>query len=219
MIEKNLKIIQEQINKTCKIYHRKTDDVKIIAVSKTIASEKIIEAINCGCSVFGENYVQEASDKWTDLKLKFPDISLHLIGNLQSNKVKQALNIFDYIQTLDREKLAIALSKELIKCKAQTKFFIQVNIGEESQKSGIEISQVDDFVKYCINDLKLKIEGLMAIPPASDFASPYFALLKKIANRNHLKKLSMGMSSDYQQAIALGSSHIRIGTAIFGDRK
>jgi uncharacterized pyridoxal phosphate-containing UPF0001 family protein len=155
-----------------------------------IPKEKIIEAINCGCSVFGENYVQEASDKWTDLKLKFPDISLHLIGNLQSNKVKQALNIFDYIQTLDREKLAIALSKELIKCKAQTKFFIQVNIGEESQKSGIEISQVDDFVKYCINDLKLKIEGLMAIPPASDFASPYFALLKKIANRNHLKKLN-----------------------------
>ena len=212
-------MIKEKIASTCKIFNKNSDDINIIAVSKTIASEKIYEAINCGCKIFGENYVQEASQKFPEIKKKFPDISLHLIGHLQSNKVKEALEIFDCIQTLDSEKLAKALAKEIQKQDKNIEIFIQVNIGQESQKYGIEIDDVDDFIRFCKMDLSLNIVGLMAIPPANELASSYFALLKKIANKNNLHKISMGMSSDYSQAIALGSTHIRLGTALFGERK
>jgi pyridoxal phosphate enzyme (YggS family) len=219
MIKRNLILIKEKIASTCKIYNKNSDDINIIAVSKTIASEKIYEAIDCGCRIFGENYVQEAYQKFPEIKKNFPDISLHLIGHLQSNKAKEALEIFDCIHTLDSEKLAKALGKEIQKQNKKIEIFIQVNIGQEAQKYGIEITNIDDFIKFCKKDLSLNIVGLMAIPPINELASPYFALLKKIADKNNLKKISMGMSSDYEQAIALGSTHIRLGTALFGERK
>jgi len=219
MIKQNLILIKEKIALTCKIYNKNSNDINIIAVSKTIASEKIHEAINCGCKIFGENYVQEAYQKFPEIKKNFPDISLHLIGHLQSNKAKEALEIFDCIETLDSERLAKILSKEIQKQNKNLEIFIQVNIGQEAQKYGIEINHVDDFIKFCKKDLSLNIVGLMAIPPANELASPYFALLKKIADKNNLHKISMGMSSDYDQAIALGSTHIRLGTALFGERK
>jgi pyridoxal phosphate enzyme (YggS family) len=219
MIKQNLILIKEKIASTCKIYNKNNDDVNIIVVSKTIASEKIYEAIACGCKNFGENYVQEAYQKFPAIKENFPDISLHLIGHLQSNKVKEALEIFDYIHTLDSEKLAKILSKEIQKQNKNLEIFIQVNIGQEAQKYGIAINDVDGFVKFCKKDLSLNIVGLMAIPPADELSSPYFALLKKIADKNNLAKISMGMSADYDQAIALGSTHIRLGTTIFGERK
>ncbi len=203
----------------CKTYNINSEEVNIIAVSKTIASEKIYEAIACGCKIFGENYVQEASEKFLLIKEKFPEISLHLIGHLQSNKAKEAVELFDSIHTLDSEKLAKALKKEIEKQNKKIEIFIQVNIGQEAQKFGIDLKQIDDFVKFCQKDLMLNIVGLMAIPPANELASPYFALLKKINEKHNLPKISMGMSSDYEQAIAFGATHIRLGTALFGERK
>lgn len=224
-------MIKEQISNCCKIYGRNSNDISIIAVSKTIASEKIIEAISCGCKLFGENYLQEAQQKFIEIKKNYPDISLHLLGHLQSNKVKEALELFDCIHTLDSEKLALTIKKTREKILEKNnldlnqkslknlEIFIQVNIGEEPQKFGIAVNQTDEFVKFCQNDLMLNIVGLMAIPPANELPSPYFALLKKINDRNNLKKISMGMSGDFLEAIALGSSTIRIGSAIFGERK
>lgn len=231
MIRQNLNVIKEQISNCCKIYGRNSNDISIIAVSKTIASEKIIEAISCGCKLFGENYLQEAQQKFIEIKKNYPEISLHLLGHLQSNKVKEALELFDCIHTLDSEKLALTIKKTREKILEKNnsdlnqkslknlEIFIQVNIGDEPQKFGIAINQTDEFIKFCQKDLMLNIVGLMAIPPANELPSPYFALLKKINDRNNLKKISMGMSGDFLEAIALGSSTIRIGSAIFGERK
>jgi pyridoxal phosphate enzyme (YggS family) len=231
MIGQNLNVIKEQISNCCKIYGRNSNDISIIAVSKTIASEKIIEAISCGCKLFGENYLQEAQQKFIEIKKNYPDISLHLLGHLQSNKVKEALELFDCIHTLDSEKLALTIKKTREKILEKNnsdpnqkslknlEIFIQVNIGDEPQKFGIAVNQTDEFIKFCQKDLMLNIVGLMAIPPANELPSPYFALLKKINDRNNLKKISMGMSGDFLEAIALGSSTIRIGSAIFGERK
>jgi pyridoxal phosphate enzyme (YggS family) len=231
MIGQNLNVIKEQISNCCKIYGRNSNDISIIAVSKTIASEKIIEAISCGCKLFGENYLQEAQQKFIEIKKNYPDISLHLLGHLQSNKVKEALELFDCIHTLDSEKLALIIKKTREKILEKNnsdpnqkslknlEIFIQVNIGDEPQKFGIAVNQTDEFIKFCQKDLMLNIVGLMAIPPANELPSPYFALLKKINDRNNLKKISMGMSGDFLEAIALGSSTIRIGSAIFGERK
>ena len=231
MIRQNLNVIKEQISNCCKIYGRNSNDISIIAVSKTIASEKIIEAISCGCKLFGENYLQEAQQKFIEIKKNYPEISLHLLGHLQSNKVKEALELFDFIHTLDSEKLALTIKKTREKILEKNnsdlnqkslknlEIFIQVNIGDEPQKFGIAVNQTDEFIKFCQKDLMLNIVGLMAIPPANELPSPYFALLKKINDRNNLKKISMGMSGDFLEAIALGSSTIRIGSAIFGERK
>ena len=231
MIRQNLNVIKEQISNCCKIYGRNSNDISIIEVSKTIASEKIIEAISCGCKLFGENYLQEAQQKFIEIKKNYPEISLHLLGHLQSNKVTEALELFDCIHTLDSEKLALTIKKTREKILEKNnsdlnqkslknlEIFIQVNIGEEPQKFGIAINQTDEFIKFCQKDLMLNIVGLMAIPPANELPSPYFALLKKINDRNNLKKISMGMSGDFLEAIALGSSTIRIGSAIFGERK
>jgi hypothetical protein len=218
MLEKNLYLINQNIAKTCKAFNRKTEDVNIVAVSKTIASEKIIEAINLGCKIFGENYIQEAQKKWVDLRKNFPQIKLHFVGHLQSNKAKEAVELFDCIETVDNEKLAREISKAQKKLQKNCQIFIQVNIGEEEQKSGIAIENLANFVNFCKNDLQLNVVGLMAVPPANESASPYFALLAKLARENNLQKLSMGMSSDYEEAIALNSTHIRLGTAIFGAR-
>lgn len=217
-IERNLLTIKNKISTACKIYNKDLNSVKLIAVSKNCEEEKIINAINCGCKIFGENYIQEAKEKWQKIKPKFPDIKLHFIGHLQSNKAKDAVELFDVIETLDNEKLAKEIAKQALKLEKNPKIFIQVNIGEESQKSGIMPSEVKDFAKFCIEGLELNIVGLMCVPPSNELASPYFALLAKMAKEIGLKQLSMGMSSDFEEAIATGSTQIRIGTAIFGAR-
>ena len=218
MIEKNLYLIKQNIAKACKTFDRKPEDVNIVAVSKTIASEKIIEAINLGCKIFGENYIQEAQQKWVELRKNYPQIKLHFIGHLQSNKAKEAVELFDCIESVDSEKLAGEIAKAQKKLQKNCEIFIQVNIGDELQKSGIAIENLSSFVNFCKNDLQLNVVGLMAVPPSNESASPYFALLAKLADENNLAKLSIGMSADYEEAIALNSTHIRLGTAIFGAR-
>ena len=218
MIEKNLYLIKQNIAKACKTFNRRPEDINIVAVSKTIASEKIIEAINLGCKNFGENYIQEAQQKWVDLRKIYPNIKLHFIGHLQSNKAKESVELFDCIESIDSEKLAREIAKAQKKLQKNCEIFIQVNIGDEPQKSGIAIENLSTFINFCRNELELNIVGLMAVPPANENASPYFALLAKLAKENNLTKLSMGMSTDYEDAIALNSTHIRLGTAIFGAR-
>ncbi len=199
----------------------KIGDAKLVAVSKYHPVEKIKLALDAGHRLFGENRVQEAVDKWTLLKMEYPDIKLHLIGGLQTNKVKEAVQLFDVIETVDRKKLAVAIRKELDKCDSATatkEFYIQVNIGEEEQKNGIAPSDADEFIRYCKADLGLNITGVMCIPPADEPPHLYFGLLHTIARRNALPNVSMGMSSDYHTAVKLGSTHVRVGTAIFGER-
>lgn len=217
-IEHNLFLINDKIKNACKIYRKDVSRVNLIAVSKTISSEKIIDAINAGCKIFGENYIKESAEKWPEIKKNHPEIKLHFIGHLQSNKAAEAVDLFDCIETLDSEKLALALKKEIKKQQKNPEFFIQVNIGQEDQKGGILPSEVKNFVKFCREE-NLNITGLMCIPPSNELASPYFALLAKIARENNITKLSMGMSSDYEDAIALGATYIRLGTAIFGERE
>ncbi len=218
MIERNLLTIKDNIAKACKNYQRNIDDINIVAVSKTIAIEKIEQAIALGITNFGENYLKEAKEKWPDLKSKYPNIKLHFIGHLQSNKVKDAFAIFDCIQSVDSINLANEIVKYQNKFQKIMPIFIQVNIGNEPQKSGVKIEEANDFIKFCKNDLNLEVKGLMAVPPSDINPAPFFALLKKIATENGLKELSMGMSSDYDIAIALGSNYVRIGTALFGSR-
>ena len=195
-----------------------TKQVKIVAVSKNHPLSTIENALSFGVRIFGENRVQEAIQKFKPLKEKFIDLELHLTGPLQSNKVKLALSIFDVFQTLDREKLAREFLKfpDLIHKK---QFFIQVNIGTESNKSGILPEEATDFINYCRNDLKLNISGLMCIPPQQEDPKPYFLLLKRLAQQNSIACLSMGMSADYKIGILCGTTHIRVGTCLFGERK
>lgn len=217
-IKRKLFLINDKIKKACRLYKQESSRVNLIAVSKTIPSEKIYEAIDSGCKIFGENYIKEAKEKWPEIKKKFPEIKLHFVGHLQSNKAAEAVELFDSIQTLDSEKLALALKKEMQKQQKNLEFFIQVNIGEEDQKGGVAPAEVANFVKFCREE-GLNIVGLMCIPPAGELASPYFALLSKMASENNLQNLSMGMSADFEEAIALGATHVRVGTAIFGERK
>ena len=193
-------------------------NTKIIVVSKTFDINDIYPIINTGHLDFGENRVQEAKFKWSNLLAKNPSINLHLIGNLQSNKAKDAVNIFNFIHTLSSEKLAKILKNEQEKINKKIKYFIQVNISEESQKNGIELSLVNDFIKFCIHDLSLQIIGLMCLPPVNDISDFYFTKLKKISTENNLLNLSMGMSNDYELALEEGSNMIRVGSAIFGNR-
>ncbi len=218
MIERNLILLNEKIKLACKTYGRNPSQVNLIAVSKTFGSDEIKQAINAGCRVFGENYLKESQEKWPQLKEKFPDIKLHFIGHLQSNKAAEAVELFDAIQTVDSKKLAEIIKKEADKQQKNPEIFLQVNIGEEEQKYGIKLSEISEFISFSRDQLKLNVVGLMCIPPANELASPYFALLAKIAKQHSLKKLSMGMSTDFDQAIALGATHIRLGTAIFGNR-
>ncbi len=194
-----------------------TGTAKLIAVSKTQAPEKIREALNAGQKIFGENRVQEATTHWAEIKQN-TDIELHLIGPLQTNKVKEAIALFDCIQTVDREKLARALGAEMKKQNKNLPCFIQVNTGEEEQKSGIAPADLPTFLKICREDCGLNIIGLMCIPPVDEPPALHFALLKKLGKENNLENLSMGMSSDFEKALALGATHIRLGTAIFGER-
>lgn len=189
---------------------------KLIAVSKGHSIDKIKLLIDSGHLDFGENKVQEASHKWNDLTRN--NINLHLVGGLQSNKAKEAFKIFNYIHSLDSEKLARIFSDLEKNNPRKIKYFIQVNIGDEIHKRGLNISFVSDFIKYCQNDLKLNILGLMCIPPVNKPSESYFLKLKKLNDDNNLKDLSMGMSDDYEIAIKLGSTFVRVGTAIFGKR-
>jgi hypothetical protein len=201
----------------------------LLGASKGQTAALIEEAIALGITDFGENRVQEAEGKWQPLKEKYPHIRLHLIGPLQTNKAKDALGLFDVIQTVDREKLAIAVSslQSPVSSEAKTgdwrivtkSYYIQINTGEEPQKAGIIPAQADEFIRFCIHDLKLPIVGLMCVPPADQPPAPHFALLRKIALTHDLKELSMGMSGDYEVAARMGSTCVRVGTALFGERR
>lgn len=221
--ERRLFLIEDKIKKACQLYQQDKTKINLIAVSKKQNIENINNAIASGCKIFGENYIKEAEEKWPEIKKNNPKIQLHFIGHLQSNKAANALDLFDCIESLDSEKLALALKKaikkESIKQQKNPEIFIQVNIGQEVQKSGIMPQDLKDFVKFSRGECGLNITGLMCIPPSNEAASPYFALLSKLARENNLKNLSMGMSADFEEAIALGATHIRIGTAIFGERK
>jgi len=189
----------------------------LIAVSKGHDSQTIREALAAGHRVFGENRVQEAEQKWPPLRESYPDLELHLIGPLQTNKVKAALHLFDVIQTLDRPKLARTLAREMEISGRKPRLMVQVNTGEEPQKAGVSPHELEEFLQECAK-LGLAIEGLMCIPPADEEPAMHFALLNKLAGRFGLKNLSMGMSQDYKTAAALGATHVRVGTAIFGPR-
>ena len=190
---------------------------KIIAVSKTFQLEKILPLINHGHLDYGENKVQEAINKWTEIKLKKSEINLHLIGKLQTNKVKLALKIFDYIHSVDSKKLAKKIAEEELKQNKKIKLFLQVNIGNEDQKSGIAKDELQDLYNYC-KDLKLDVVGLMCIPPANDESEKYFKETNLLNKKLNLLELSMGMSSDYLQAVENSSTFLRIGSNIFGHR-
>ncbi|MBZ9848543.1 YggS family pyridoxal phosphate-dependent enzyme [Mesorhizobium sp. CA14] len=192
--------------------------VTLVAVSKTFAAEDIRPVIEADQRVFGENRVQEAQGKWPALKAAFADIELHLIGPLQSNKAKEAVALFDVIETVDREKIAAELSKEMARQGRTPKLYVQVNTGSEPQKAGIEPREAVAFVKRCRDVHGLAIEGLMCIPPADENPGPHFALLEKLAREAGVAKLSMGMSGDYETAIAFGATSVRVGSAIFGNR-
>jgi len=193
--------------------------VTLVAVSKTFRPEAITPVIAAGQRVFGENRVQEAKAKWPALKAAHPGLELHLVGPLQTNKVEEAVKLFDVIETIDREKLARAVAKEMARQGSRPRLFIQVNTGEEPQKAGIGPRETDALVELCRSELGLQIEGLMCVPPIEEEAALHFALLRKIAERNGLKALSMGMSSDFETAIAFGATHVRVGSAIFGSRE
>ena len=195
-----------------------SEQVNIIAVSKTFSPEAIAPVLAAGHLIFGENRVQEAAEKWPDLKASHPDVELHLIGALQSNKAAQAVALFDVIHSLDRIKLAHVLAAEMKRQNRQLKILAQVNTGKEDQKSGIPPEETEEFVRTCRAELGLNIVGLMCLPPQQDVAGPHFALLQKLSHQCDAPLLSMGMSGDYEEAIKFGATHIRLGTAIFGPR-
>lgn len=194
-------------------------EVTLIAVSKTFDKTAILPVLEAGQRVFGENRVQEAAGKWPALREQFPDIELHLIGPLQSNKAADAVALFDVIHTVDREKIAKTLAGEMEKQGKRPKLFVQVNTGSEPQKAGVEPDAAASFVERCRTVHGLTIEGLMCIPPIDDNPGPHFALLKKLADTLGLSSLSMGMSADFETAIEMGATHIRVGSAIFGERR
>ena len=212
-----LSVINSKIEKAEKSAGRAIGSTQLIAVSKVQPNERVLNVLKQGHEVFGENKVQEAHGKWPMFRETFSNLKIHLIGPLQSNKVKQAVALFDAIHTVDRLKLAQKLSNEIqIQGKAP-EMFIQINTGEEEQKSGIPPKDADQFIQDCLS-LDLPIKGLMVIPPVNEEPSLHFGLLRKIAHRNGLTGLSMGMSSDFESAIAMGATHIRVGSAIFGER-
>ena len=209
-VVKNFNLIKQEI----------TDkkNVKIVAVTKTFPISHILPVINEGHTDFGENKVQEAMEKWTSIKQDFPKINLHLLGKLQTNKVKFVLPLFDYIHSLDNLKLASKIAEEQIKKNFKPKIFIQVNVGEEPQKGGIEAGDVENFYKKCVDEYKLNIIGLMSIPPFEKDPKPYFIKMRELSENLDLRDISMGMSDDYMEAIKQGSTFIRIGSKIFGAR-
>ena len=211
-------VVCETIKNAVRDAGRATNSVALCAVSKTFSAEAIAAVIDVGQKVFGENRVQEAEGKWPALKANDPNIELHLIGPLQTNKARSAVALFDIIQTLDRPKLAQSLAKEMERADRRIPCYIQINTGEEPQKAGILPKDADVFIRACRESYQLAISGLMCIPPNDEEASPHFALLADIGVRNGLTGLSMGMSADYQLAIDFGATIVRVGSAIFGVR-
>jgi pyridoxal phosphate enzyme (YggS family) len=209
---------REAIARAARDFGRKPDAVTLVAVSKTKPAEMIVPVLEAGQVDFGENYVQEAKEKWPALRERFPRARLHMIGPLQSNKARDAVALFDVIQSLDRESLAKELAREIERAGKAPELIVQVNTGAEPQKGGVLPGEADAFLELCRSRYSLTIAGLMCIPPAEDQPSPHFALLAKIAKRNGLPVLSMGMSADYEAAIQLGATHVRVGSAIFGAR-
>ncbi|HEY4204376.1 MAG TPA: YggS family pyridoxal phosphate-dependent enzyme [Xanthobacteraceae bacterium] len=210
--------VEHEIARACKDARRDRASVTLIAVSKTFDANDIAPVIGEGQRVFGENRVQEAKGKWPTLMAAHAGIALHLIGPLQSNKTKEAVALFDAIHSVDRDSLCEALAKEFARQPRRPELFVQINTGEEPQKAGIAPTEADDFLMRCRDTYGLTISGLMCIPPADEAPAPHFALTAKIAKRNGLAKLSMGMSADFATAIAFGATHVRVGSAIFGTR-
>jgi pyridoxal phosphate enzyme (YggS family) len=215
---KHLAEVQGRIAEAARAAGRNPADVTLVAVSKTHGADRVREVLEAGHRVFGENRVQEAQEKFPALKAAYPDLELHLIGPLQTNKARDAVALFDVIQSVDRERLAVTLAKEMERADKRPACFIQVNTGEEPQKAGILPAELDAFVTVCRDTHKLPVVGLMCIPPVDEEPALHFALLAKMAARNGLAKVSMGMSADYEIAVRLGATHVRVGSALFGAR-
>src|SRR3979409_515424 len=211
-----LATVEQEVPRACKEARRERASVTLIAVSKTFGADAILPVIAAGQRVFGENRVQEAKAKWPGLTASSPGIALHLIGPLQSNKAKEAVALFDAIHSVDRASICEALAKEISAQNRQPQLFVQLNTGEEPQKAGIAPAEADAFIASCRDKYGLQISGLMCIPPANDAPAPHFALTAKIAARNGLANLSMGMSADFTVAIQFGATHVRGGSAIVG---
>jgi hypothetical protein len=210
--------VREEIAQACLAAGREAASVTLVAVSKTFGVEAIEPAIAAGQRVFGENRVQEAKAKWPALRARHPGLALHLVGPLQSNKAREAVELFDAIHSVDRPSLCAALAKEIVRVGRRPTLFVEVNTGAEPQKAGILPEAADAFLEDCRKTYGLTISGLMCIPPANEPPAPHFALTAKIAERNGLTLLSMGMSADFTTAIEFGATHVRLGTAIFGER-
>jgi hypothetical protein len=219
VIAANLAAVRSRIAAAAQAGGRAPDMVTLVAVSKTNPASAVRAALAAGQRVFGENRVQEALDKYPGLRREFPDLALHLIGPLQTNKVRDAVAHFDAIETVDRLRLAETLAREMERADRRPPCLVEVNIGEEPQKSGVLPSAADDFIVDCRDRLGLPIVGLMCVPPHDEEPSPHFALLREIARRHALAVLSMGMSADFETAIRFGATHVRVGTAIFGARQ
>ena len=216
-VAENIVQLMREIEKSAQCVGRFSSDVQLVAVSKRQPAAKIAEALEAGQRCFGENKVQEALEHWQGLKADYADLSLHLIGPLQTNKVKDAVALFDVIETVDRPKLVKELASEMKKQNRFLPCFVQVNTGAEDQKAGVAVEDLSDLLQLC-GDEGLEVTGLMCIPPVDEPAALHFALLSKLAKRHGLENLSMGMSGDFEKAIALGATYIRIGTALFGSR-
>jgi pyridoxal phosphate enzyme (YggS family) len=214
----NLAQVKGRIAEAAHAAGRDPAAVTLVAVSKTHGADRVRELLIVGQRVFGENRVQEAQEKFPALKAEYPDLELHLIGPLQTNKARDAVVLFDVIQSVDRDRLAVSLAKEMEKAGKRPACFIQVNTGEEPQKAGVLPADVDAFVATCRDTLKLPVVGLMCIPPVDEEPALHFALLTKMAARNGLARVSMGMSADYETAVKLGATHVRVGSALFGAR-
>ncbi|MEI7871599.1 MAG: YggS family pyridoxal phosphate-dependent enzyme [Alphaproteobacteria bacterium] len=210
--------VRQRIDAAARSAGRDPANVTLVAVSKTHGADRVREMLDAGQRVFGENRVQEAQEKFPDLKSAYPDLELHLIGPLQTNKARDAVKLFDVIQSVDRERLAAALAKEMAHLGRRPACYIQVNTGEEAQKAGVAPTDVDAFVATCRDTHGLPVVGLMCIPPVDEEPALHFALLTKIAARNGLARVSMGMSADYETAVRLGATHVRVGSALFGAR-
>ena len=215
---KPLQDVSTRIETASKSVGRKASEITLIAVSKTFGAEDILPVLQAGQLAFGENRVQEAAGKWPALRSSPTPLELHLIGPLQSNKAADAVGLFDAIHTIDRPRIAQAVAAEMAKQARQVQLFIQVNTGDEKQKAGVSVASADSFIAECRNKYALRISGLMCIPPINEAPDRHFELLAKIARRNDLKNLSMGMSGDFEAAIKHGATHVRVGSAIFGTR-
>ena len=213
-----LTLVKNKINEIINQKQLKTNPT-IIVISKTFSQEKIKPLLDSGHTHFGENKIQEAESKWSEIINANKNLQLHMVGKLQSNKAKKAVKLFNFIHSLDSEKLALKLSQSEKELNKKTKLFVQMNLGEESQKSGIDLKDLHNFYNYCTNDLQLNIIGLMCLPPLNVNSDKFFKILKNSAEKLNLKELSMGMSSDFEKAIINGSTYLRLGTAILGERR